>query len=66
MMRKKSLPGAGGRVKVGGRWFRVPGVPSMTDPDPVAPTTKSGDSESAKPSDELTEELTRTVKAAYQ
>ena len=66
MIRKKRLPGAGERVKVGGRWFTVPGVPSMTDPDPVAPTTKSGDGASEKPADELTEELTRAVKAAYQ
>ena len=66
MMRKKRLPGAGERVKVGGRWFTVPGVPSMTEPTPVAPTGKSGDSASEKPADELTEELTRMVKAAYQ
>ena len=62
MMRKKRLPGAGERVKVGRRWFTVPGVTSMTDPNPVAPTSKSGDGESEKPTDELT----RTVKAAYQ
>jgi hypothetical protein len=38
----------------------------MTDPNRAAPTTKPGDSESERPTDELTEELTPTVKAAYQ
>jgi hypothetical protein len=65
-MRKKRLPRAGERVKVGRRLFTVPGVTSMTDPNPVAPTRTSGDGESEKPTDELTEELTRTVKVAYQ
>ena len=65
MMRKKRLPRAGERVKVGGRLLTVPGVTSM-DPNPVAPPTKSGDGEPEKPSEELTEELTRTVKVAYQ
>ena len=65
-MKKKRLPRAGERVKVGRRLFTVPGVASMTDPVAVAPATKSGDGKSNKPTDELTEELTRTVKAAYQ
>ena len=65
-MRKKRLPGAGERVKVGRRLVTVPGVRSMTDPDPAAPATKSGVGEPERPTDELSEELTRTVKAAYQ
>ena len=65
-MRKKRLPGAGARVKVGRRLVTLPGVRSMTDPDPVAPATKLGLGEPEKPTDELSEELTRTVKAAYQ
>ena len=66
MIRKKRLPKAGERVKVGRRLFTMPGVVSMTDPGPVAPPTKPGNGESDGPTDELTEELTRTVKAAYQ
>jgi hypothetical protein len=66
MIRKRRLPRAGERVKVGRRLITVPGVTSMTDPNRAAPTTKSGDIESERPTDELTEELTRTVKAAYQ
>lgn len=66
MTRKKRLPGAGERIRVGRRLLTVPGVTSMTDPQPVAPTTKGGDGEPDGPSDELTEELTRAVKAAYQ
>lgn len=65
-MRKKRLPRAGERVKVGRRLLTVPGVASMTDPTPVEPTTKLGDGKSEKLADELTEELTKTVKAAYQ
>ena len=65
-MKKKRLPRAGERVKVGRRLFTVPGVASMTDPNAIAPPTKSGDGKSNKPADELTEELTRTVKADYQ
>jgi len=65
-MRKKRLPRAGERVKVGRRLFSVPGVRSMKDPTPVAPAAKSGGGELEKPTDELIEELTRTVKAAYQ
>ena len=65
-MRKKRLPKAGERVKVGRRWLTVPGVTSMTDANPVAPTAKSGDGKLDRPTEELTEELTRTVKAAYQ
>ena len=65
MAGKKRLPRAGDRVKVGRRLITVPGVPSMTDPGPVAPTTKAGDG-AEKPTDEQTEELTRMMKAAYQ
>jgi len=65
-MRKRRLPRAGERVRVGRRLFTVPGVASMTDPNSVAPPPTSGNGESEKPADELTEELTRTVKAAYQ
>jgi hypothetical protein len=64
-MKKKRLPKAGERVKVGRRLVTLPGVPSMTDTDPVAPTTKPGDGPE-RPSDELSEKLTRMLKAAYQ
>ena len=66
MMRKKRLPRAGERVRAGRRLFTAPGVTSMTDSNAVVPTTKSGDGESEKPTDERIEELTRIVKAAYQ
>ena len=65
-MRKKRLPGAGERLKVGRRWVTVPGVRSMTDADPAAPATKPGVGEPKMPTDEPSEELTRTIKAAYQ
>lgn len=65
-MRKKRLPGAGERVKVGRHLVTLPGVRSMTDPDPVALAMKPGGGEPEKPNDELSEELTRTIKAAYQ
>ena len=65
-MRKKRLPGAGERVKVGRRLIALPGVTSMTDPNPAAAAPKPGHSELEKPTDELSEELTRTVKAADQ
>jgi hypothetical protein len=65
-MRKKRLPGAGERVKVGRRLVTLPGVRSMTDPNPVAPATRPGVGEPEKPTDEPSEELTRTIKAAYQ
>ncbi len=65
-MRKKRLPRAGERVKVGRRSLTLPGVRSMTDLDPVAPATKPGVGESEKSTDELSEELIRTIKAAYQ
>jgi hypothetical protein len=65
-MRKKRLPGTGERVKVGRRLVTLPGVRSMTDPDPVAPATKPGVGEPETPTDEPNEELTRTIKAAYQ
>ncbi len=58
-------PKAGERVKVGRRLLVLPGVRSMTDP-PVVPETKPGAGEPEKPTEELSEELTRTIKAAYQ
>lgn len=60
MIKKRRLPGAGERVKVGRRLITLPGVTVMTK------STKPSDSESERPTDELTEELARTVKAAYQ
>lgn len=65
-MRQKRLPGAGERMKVGRRLLTVPGVRSMIDRDPVTSATKSGLGEPESPTDELSEELARTVKAAYQ
>ena len=65
-MRKKRLPAAGERVRIGRRLVTLPGVRSMTDPNPIAPVTKPGVGEPEKPTDELSEELTRTIKAAYQ
>ena len=62
-MKKKRLPRADERVKVGRRVLTVPGVRSMTTA-PVAPATKPVEPE--KPTDELSEQLTRTIKAAYQ
>ena len=76
MTRKKRLPKAGERVKIGRRLLTVPGVRSMTDPGPthpgptdpgpIAPAAKSGGGEPERPTEELSEELARTVKAAYQ
>ena len=63
-MRKKRLPRAGERVKVGRRLITLPGVTAMTKS--TTPATKPSDSESERPTDELSEELARTVKAAYQ
>ncbi len=65
-MRKKRLPGAGERGKGGRRLAAVPAVRSMTDADPVAaaPTPTVGPPE--KPADEPSEEIKRTLKAAYQ
>jgi hypothetical protein len=65
-MGKKRLPRAGERVKVGRRLLTLPGVRSLTDVDPVAPAAKPDEPASEKPTDELSEELTRTIKAAYQ
>jgi hypothetical protein len=42
----------------------LPGVTTMTKS--TAPATKPRDGELERPTDELTEELARTVKAAYQ
>jgi hypothetical protein len=64
-MKKKRLPRAGERVKVGRRLVTVPGVRSMTDPTPGAPATKPG-GEPQSPTDELSEELVQTIKKAYQ
>jgi hypothetical protein len=36
MIRMRRLPGAGERVKVGRRLITVPGVTSMTNPNPAA------------------------------
>jgi hypothetical protein len=63
---RKRLPRPGERVKVGRRFATMPGVTSLTDPTPVAPPAKSASPEQEKPTDELSEELARTVKAAYQ
>ena len=59
-------PKAGERVKVGRRFLTLPGVRSMTNPDPVAPATKPGAGEPEKPADELNDRITQTIKAAYQ
>ena len=59
-------PNAGMRVKVGRRLLVLPGVQSMTNRDPITPAAKPGAGEPDKPTDELNEELTRTIKAAYQ
>ncbi|MBL6614252.1 MAG: hypothetical protein ISP45_09590 [Reyranella sp.] len=59
-------PKAGERVKIGRRLLVVPSVRSMADPDPVMPATKPGAGEPEKPTEELSDELTRTIKAAYQ
>ena len=64
MIKKRRLPGAGERVKVGRRLITLPGVTAMTKS--TTPSTKPTDSESETPTDELSEELARTVKAAYQ
>ena len=54
MIRKRRLPGTGERVKVGRRLITVPGVKSMTNPNPAAPVTKPADCESERPTDEPT------------
>lgn len=59
---RKRVPRAGERMKVGGRWVTVPGVRPMTDPD--AKPEDGGEPEA--PTDELSEELIRMIKAAYQ
>ena len=64
MTGKRRLPKAGERVKVGRRLMMLPGVTTMTKS--TAPATKPRDSKLERPTDELTEELARTVKAAYQ
>jgi hypothetical protein len=64
MIKKRRLPGAGERVKVGRRLITLPGVTVMAKS--TGPATKPSDSELERPTDELPEELARTVKAAYQ
>ena len=64
MTGKRRLPKAGERVKVGRRLMTLPGVTTMTKS--TAPAKKSRDGELESPTDELSEELARTVKAAYQ
>ena len=59
-------PKAGERVKVGRRFLALPGVRSMTDPDPVAPATKPGAGGPDKPADEPDDGVTQTIKKAYQ
>ena len=59
---KKRHPKA---VKVGRRLVPLPGVRSMTS-DPATPATKPADGTPEKASDEPSEELTRTIKKAYQ
>ena len=54
------------RMKVGRQSAAVPAVRSMTDLDPVAPAATSSVARSEKPADEPSEELIRTIKAAYQ
>jgi hypothetical protein len=65
-MGKQRLPGTGTRSKGGRRSAAVPAVRSMTDLDPVAPATTPGAGEPESPADEPGEEITRTIKAAYQ
>ncbi len=65
-MRKKRLPRPGEAVKVGRRMVVLPGVRSIADSDPAAPSTPPGAGEAEKPTNELSDELIRTIKAAYQ
>ena len=53
MIKKRRLPGPGERVKVGRRLITLPGVTAVTKSTP--PATKPGDSESERPTDELSE-----------
>jgi hypothetical protein len=66
MMRRKRLPEPGERVKVGRRSFTVPGVRSMTDPNPLASATKSGAGEPEWGTVLFRVVLPGVVKAAYQ
>jgi hypothetical protein len=69
-MKKQRLSGAGQRVRVGRRMLAPPRVSSMTGPDPApdsgAPAAKPDDGDPEKPTDALSEELIRMIKAAYQ
>ena len=59
-------PKAGERVKVGRRLLTLPGVRSMTEPDPVAPATRPGAGEPEKPADDPNDSVTQMIKKAYQ
>ncbi len=63
-MRKRRPPRPGEPVKVGRRLVVPPGVRSIADP--IAPSTTSGGGDAEKPTDELSEELLRTIKRSYQ
>ena len=52
MIKKRRLPGAGERVKVGRRLITLPGVTAMTESTRPATTPRDGESE--RPTDELT------------
>ena len=52
------------RMKGGRQSAVIPPVRSMTDL--ATPAATSGAAESEKPADEPSEELTRTIKSAYQ
>ena len=53
-------------MKAGRQSAAIPPVRSMTDLEPAAPAATSGIAEAEKPADEPSEELTRTIKSAYQ
>jgi hypothetical protein len=63
---KGRLPKAGKRKRAGHRYLMVPDVPSLTDARSPAPAKAAEGTEPESPVEELSEELTRTIKAAYQ
>jgi hypothetical protein len=63
---RKRPPGPGDGVKIGRRLVTLPGMRSPRDTVPAAPTKKSDSGEPEQLADELSEELIRTIKAAYQ
>jgi hypothetical protein len=65
-MKKRRLLAASHRVRVGRRTLATPGVKSMTNPEPVTPAAKPDDGEPGKPTEALSEELIRMIKAAYR